>query len=129
MADDAFKGVESEPFTRASIYLGPRLEAHGFVVSARTYADDSEGAASAEYLKGDLALRLVWEPTERALWIEAARSTGGSVISRWIDIEWAVAGERRPLDSALDVARLERLAAALDQYLAPRAAPPHSATP
>ncbi|MEO8478206.1 MAG: hypothetical protein ABI542_01130 [Gemmatimonadota bacterium] len=111
--------VESEPFTRASIYLGPRFEAHRFVVSAREYADDIEGAASAEYLKGDLALRLIWEPKERALWIEAARTTGGSVISRWLDIEWAVAGERLPLDTALDIARLERLATALDRYLAP----------
>lgn len=120
--------VESEPFTRASIFLGPRFEAHGFVVTAREYADVSEGAAAAEYLKGDLALRLVWEPTERALWIEAARSTGGSVISRWLDIEWAVAGEVRPLDTALDIARLERLATAIDRYLAPRIADT-SATP
>ncbi|HET9066467.1 MAG TPA: hypothetical protein VFN22_11660 [Gemmatimonadales bacterium] len=112
--------VKSEPFTRASIYLGPRFEAHRFVVSAREYADEIEGAAVVEYLKGDLALRLVWEPTERALWIEAARTTGGSVISRWLDIEWVVAGERLPLDTALDIARLERLATALDRYLAPR---------
>lgn len=110
-------GVPSEPFTRASIYLGPHFEAHGFVLASREYADGSEGAASAEYLKGDLLLRLVWEPVERALWIEAARSTGGSVISRWLDIEWAVAGERLPLDTSLDVERLERLARALGQYL------------
>lgn len=121
-SDTPRRTVESEPFTRASIYLGPRFEAHRCVVSAREYAEDIEGAACVEYLKGDLALRLVWEPTERALWIEAARTTGGSVISRWIDIEWVVAGERRPLDTALDVARLERLAAALDRYLAPRVA-------
>lgn len=122
MTDKPRAHVESEPFTRASIYLGPRFEAHRFVVLAREYAEDIEGAAHAEYLKGDLVLRLVWEPTERALWIEAARSTGGSVISRWVDIEWAVAGERLPLDTALDVARLERLATAVDRYLAPRIA-------
>jgi hypothetical protein len=111
--------VRSEPFTRASIYLGPIFEAYGFRVTAREYADDDEGAAVAEYLKGDLALRLVWEPQARALWIEAARTTGGSVISRWVDIEWAVAGQRLALDDALDDARLERLAAALSQYLLP----------
>jgi hypothetical protein len=72
----------------------------------------------AEYLRGSLALRLVWEGTERVLWIEAARSTGGSIISRWTDIEWVVAGERRPPDPALDDARLGRLAAALTAYLA-----------
>lgn len=112
-------GVESEPFTRASIFLGPLFETYGFVVLAREYADDIEGAASAEYLKGDLVLRLVWEPAERALWIEAARTTGGSVISRWQDIEWAAAGKRLPLDTALDMARLERMATALGRYLTP----------
>lgn len=109
----------SEPFTRASIYLGPLLEAYGFRPVARDYSDVPEGSASAEYLRGDLALRLVWEGTERALWLEAARSTGGSIISRWLDIEWAVAGERRPLDQALDDARLERLASALATFLDP----------
>jgi hypothetical protein len=108
----------SEPFTRASIYLGPHFEAHGFRPVAREYDDAPEGSAAAEYLRGTLALRLVWEGTERALWIEAARSTGGSIISRWTDIEWVVAGERRPLDTAVDDARLERLARALEAYLA-----------
>lgn len=111
--------VPAEPFTRASIYLGPILEAYGFRVVAREYADGDEGAAMSEYLKGDLALRLVWEPEARAIWIEAARSTGGSVISRWLDVEWAAAGQRLPLDTALDDARLERLAAALTSYLLP----------
>ncbi len=109
--------VRSEPFTRASIFLGPILEAAGFRVVAREYAEQDEGAAMAEYLKADLALRLVWEADARALWIEAARTTGGSIISRWMDIEWAVAGARLPLDTALDDARLERLALALRRYL------------
>lgn len=108
----------AEPFTRASIYLGPRFEAHGFRAVAREYDEAAEGTAIAEYLRGSLALRLVWEGNERALWIEAARSTGGSIISRWTDIEWVVAGARQPLDTATDDARLERLAAALEAYLA-----------
>jgi len=108
----------SEPFTRASIYLGPLFEEHGFRPVAREYDDAPEGSAMAEYLRGSLALRLVWEGTERVLWIEAARSTGGSIISRWTDIEWVVAGERRPPDPDLDDARLGRLAAALTSYLA-----------
>lgn len=109
----------SEPFTRASIYLGPLLEGWGFVATAREYAEEVEGRAVAEYLRGNLALRLVWEAEARALWLEAARSTGGSIISRWIDIEWAVAGKRLDLDRAIDDARLERLAAALVAYLDP----------
>jgi hypothetical protein len=117
----------SEPFTRASIYLGPLLEGWGFVPTAREYAEEVEGRAVAEYLRGSIALRLVWEPVERALWLETARSTGGSIISRWIDIEWTVAGKRLPLDQATDDARLERLAAALVAFLDPsRASSPRS---
>ena len=108
----------AEPFTRASIFLGPLLEVHGFRAVAREYEDDvEEGSASAEYRLGDLAIRLVWEGTERALWLESARASGGAIISRWIDIEWIAAGERRELDTDLDDARLERLATALRQFL------------
>jgi hypothetical protein len=110
----------SEPFTRASIYLGPLLEGWGFVPTAREYEDASEGRAVAEYLRGGVALRLVWEGGEdRALWLETARSTGGSIISRWTDIEWIVAGRRLELDRATDDARLQRLASALAEFLDP----------
>lgn len=108
----------AEPFTRASIYLGPLLEAHGFRAVAREYQDEEvEGSAFAEYRLGDLAIRLVWEGTHRALWLESARASGGAIISRWLDLEWVAAGERRELDTDLDDARLERLAAALRQFL------------
>ncbi|HPF61809.1 MAG TPA: hypothetical protein PLI93_07075 [Gemmatimonadales bacterium] len=113
----------AEPFTRASIYLGPLLEAHGFRLVAREYGEEADSAAFAEYQRGDLALRLVWEPEARALWLESARTTGGSIISRWIDIEWSVAGTRQPLDTALDDARLERLGQALGRFLLPDGRP------
>ncbi len=99
--------------------LGPLVEAFGFRLVAREYAEEPEGTAIAEYQCGDVALRLVWEGNEKALWVEAARTTGGTVISRWTDIEWAVAGERLPLDRATDDARLDRLAAALAAFLTP----------
>lgn len=110
--------IQSEPFTRASLFLGPLFEAHGFRCIAREYAEGEESSASAEYRQGALALRLVWEGEERVLWIEAARAADGAIISRWRDIEWQVAGERLPLDTALDDARLARLAAAVVAYLA-----------
>lgn len=109
--------VPSEPFTRASLYLGPLFEAHGFRCIAREYAEGVEASAWAEYRHRNLAMRLVWEGEERVLWIEAARAADGAIISRWTDIEWAVAGERLPLDTALDDSRLERLAAALVAFL------------
>lgn len=121
MSDLAPRTTPSAPFTRASIYLGPLFEAHGFRLVARDYDDEApEGSASAEYRLGEVALRLVWEGTERVLWIEAARAAGGSIISRWVDIEWINAGERLELDRTVDDARLERLAAAVVEFLGVR---------
>ncbi|MEO5798763.1 MAG: hypothetical protein ABIZ70_03500 [Gemmatimonadales bacterium] len=108
----------SEPFTRASIYLGPLFEAHGFRVVARDYDEGIESSASAEYSLGDVRLRLAWDGEERVVWIEAARQSGGAVVSRWTDIEWAVAGKRLAPDDDLTDARLETLANALVAFLA-----------
>lgn len=80
---------------------------------AREYAEGSEASASAEYGLGDVRLRLVWEGVERVLFIECARASAASLISRWVDIEWSVAGERLDVDRDLTDARLEKLAAAL----------------
>lgn len=110
--------VPSEPFTRASIYLGPLFEAHGFRVVARDYAEGSEASASAEYSLGDIRLRLAWDGEERVIWVEAARQSGGAVVSRWTDIEWAVAGKRLPPDTDLSDDRLETLANAIVAFLA-----------
>lgn len=111
--------VPSEPFTRASIYLGPLIEAYGFRLVSRDYAEGSEADASAEYALGDIRLRLVWEGTARSFWIESGRQSGGSMISRWTDIEWSVAGQRLPVDDDLSDARLERIASALATFLNP----------
>ena len=110
--------VPSEPFTRGSLYLGPLFEAHGFRVVARDYDEGIESSASAEYALGDVRLRLAWDGTERVLWIEAARQSGGAVTSRWTDIEWSVAGQRLAVDPDLSDARLETLAHALVAFLA-----------
>ena len=109
--------VPGEPFSRASLFLGPVLEGFGFQVMAREYQDGMEASAFAEYGRGPLRLRLVWEGTERALWVEAGRASGGSMISRWQDIEWIVAGEPLPLDRAVDEDRLDRLGQAVVAYL------------
>ena len=115
----AMKHVPSEPFTRASIFLGPVIEAHGFRLVSRDYAEGSEADASAEYALGDIRLRLVWEGTARSFWIESGRQSGGSMISRWTDIEWSVAGQRLPVDEDLSDVRLERIASALAAFLNP----------
>lgn len=110
--------VPSEPFTRASLALGPLIEAHGFRCVARDYSEGIEASAFAEYGLGDVRLRLTWEGEERVLFIECARVAGASMVSRWVDIEWTVAGERLPVDRDLSDARLDRLAAALVAFLA-----------
>lgn len=121
--------VQSEPFTRASIFLGPLFEAHGFRVVAREYEEGSEASASAEYSLNDVRLRLAWDGEERVVWIEAARQSGGAVVTRWTDIEWAVAGKRLPPDADLSDARLESLANALVAFLARGRSEPAAATP
>jgi hypothetical protein len=106
-----------EPFSRASLFIGPLLEAYGFRLIAREYAEEEEGTAMSEYRQGDLAIRLIWEGTVRAIWVETARASGGSIISRWVDIEWSVAGKRLPLDTGLEADRLQKLATAIVAFL------------
>jgi len=106
-----------EPFSRASLLIGPVLEQLGFMVIAREYSPGVEASAIAEYSRGSLRLRLVWEGTERVLYVEAARAAGASIISRWRDVEWMVAGEQLPVDYALDDDRLDRLGEAVVTYL------------
>lgn len=113
----------SPPFTRASLFLGPLFEAYGFRLVAREYDDDPEGGASAEYLLGDLRLRLLYEPEAKAIWLESARQSGGSIISRWMDIEWSVAGKRLPVNADVSDARLDQLAGALAAFLDPEQRP------
>lgn len=108
----------AEPFTRASLFLGPVFEQLGLRIVAREYDEGVEASAFAEYALPGLRVRLVWEGAERALWIEAAREVGGAIISRWTDIEWSVAGRRLEVDHALDDDRLDRLGEALVHYLA-----------
>jgi len=106
------------------MFLGPLIEAYGFRVVSRDYAEGSEASATAEYAMGDVRLKLVWEGEVRALWLEAGKQSGGSMISRWTDIEWAVAGKRLPVDEDLSEARLERLADALMAFLGASVAEP-----
>jgi hypothetical protein len=115
--------VPSEPFTRASLYLGPLFEAHGFRCVAREYEEGIEATAIAEYGLGNVRLRLTWDGMERLLFIECAQAAGGAMISRWLDIEWVVAGERLDVDPDLTDARLEKLAGALVAFLARGASP------
>lgn len=109
--------VPGEPFSRASVFLGPALEGFGFQLMAREYQDGVAASAFAEYARGALRLRLVWEGAEQVLWVEAGRASGGSMISRWQDIEWIVAGKPLPPDHSLDDDRLDRLGQAVVAYL------------
>ena len=106
-----------EPFLKADQRLRPLILDRGFRLMGIDYPDRARGNAMAEYAYGPLRLRLVWEGEARALWVEAARQEGSEVVGRWSDVEWAVAGERQPLDQDLSDARIERLAAATLRYL------------
>ncbi len=106
-----------EPFLKADQRLRPLLLDRGFRLLGVDYPHRTRGNAWAEYASGPLRLRLVWEGEARALWVESARQEGAEVVSRWADVEWAVAGERQPLDQDLSDARIERLAAATLRFL------------
>ncbi len=89
----------------------------GFRLGALEY---ESGNAYAEIWRRDLRLRLVWEGTEEALWVDAAPGTAAQVIGRWQDIEWQLAGERLPVDHDVSEARVERLMDAVERYLVSR---------
>ena len=106
-----------DPFVRADTRLRPLLMDRGFRLLGMEYPDRARGTAMAEYAAGYLRLRLVWEGEARALWVESARQEGAEIVSRWNDVEWAVAGVRQPLDQDLTDARIERLALATLRFL------------
>jgi hypothetical protein len=106
-----------EAFARADQRLRPLLMDRGFRPVGVEYPDRARGNASAEYAYGPLRLRLIYEGEARALWMESARQVGAEVVSRWTDVEWALAGERQPLNEDLSDGRIERLAAAALTFL------------
>ena len=75
---------------------------------------------SSSMLAPGLRVRLVWEGQERVLWVESASEVSAQIISRWYDVEWSLAGQRLPLDTDTSDERIERLAGALDRFLATR---------
>ncbi len=108
-ADPTFDRFES-----AREALLPLMSAHRFRLGALEY---ESGNAYAEYWRRGLRLRLVWEGTEQALWVDAAPESGANLIGRWQDIEWQLAGERLPVDRDRSEARVERLLGAVGRYL------------
>lgn len=108
----------STPFDLALERLRPVLLGHRFRLDSVDRASAGAGISTAEYFREGLRLRLVYEGEAEALWLEAARQSGAQVVSRWTDIEWALAGERLPLDPDVGESRVDRLADAIGQYLA-----------
>lgn len=105
-------------FERARERLAPVLEAGGFRLVSLERDENASDSAFAEYFRRALRLRLVWEGRERALWVEAARQEGIQVVSRWHDVEWAVAGERLPLNRDTSNARIDALVDVVRRFLA-----------
>lgn len=106
-------------FESAREALLPLMSAHRFRLGALEY---ESGNAYAEYWRPGLRLRLVWEGSERSLWMDAAPESGANLIGRWQDIEWQLAGERLPVDKDVSEARVERLLRAVGRYLDSRGA-------
>lgn len=107
----------ADAFERALERLRPVAGARGLRLTLLERPAGAGENGFAEYAGRKLRLRLVWEAGARALWVESARTQGAEVVSRWTDIEWALAGERLPLDLDLGPGRIERLARSVDAYL------------
>lgn len=107
--------TESPPlFESAREQLALLLASHRFRLGALDY---ESGNAYAEFWRPGLRLRLVWEGTERSLWIDVAPESGANLIGRWQDIEWQLAGERLPLNTDRSEARVGELLGAVGRYL------------
>lgn len=115
--------LTDDAFDRALERLRPVVGAHGLRVTLLERPARPGEHGFAEYAGPDLRLRLVWEASARSLWVESARSQGAEVVSRWTDVEWALAGERLPLDLDLGPERIERLARSVAAFLAEAARP------
>ena len=101
-------------FDQALERIKPALDAHRFRLVGIDRGKAARDNSYAEYFRRDQRLRLVFEATERALWVEAAPQVGSEVVGRWRDVEWIVAGRELPLDTSLDDERLDRLVAAIE---------------
>ena len=111
-----------EPFVRAQERIDRVVRSHGFRLAAVSRPSNAGDHGFVEHVGPGLRLRLVWEGRERVLWVESAREESAQIISRWYDVEWSLAGQQLPLDSDTSEGRIERLAAALEQFLAARKA-------
>jgi len=109
-----------EPFVRAQERVDMVARSHGFRLAAASRAGHARDHAFVEYVGPGLRVRLVWEGQERVLWVESASEVSAQIISRWYDVEWSLAGQRLPLDTDTSDERIERLAGALDRFLATR---------
>jgi hypothetical protein len=120
-------GAGPAPFEEARARLTPVFQALGFRLFAVELPERGSRHAFAEFARRDLRIRLVYEGEEQVLWLEAARQAGSEIVSRWTDIEWSIAGARRPLERGLDDARLDRLEGALGAFVAMQPDTRHSA--
>ena len=50
-------------------------------------------------------------------WVESAREVGAQVVSRWVDVEWSLAGTRLPLTRDTSDDRIDQLAEAVELFL------------
>jgi hypothetical protein len=116
MRIDPRVGAEPTAFDRALARLRPILQSYGFR-PVHVERPQATRHGFAEYHRRDRRLCLVWEAREHALWVEAARTSGFQVVSRWQDVEWSVAGSRLPLDLDTSDERIDRLLAAVLVYL------------
>jgi hypothetical protein len=95
--------------SRALAYLGPVVESLGYRVVLERYDHEAFGSGLVLYGREQDQLRVVWDGRDEALWAERRAEPG-----EWSDIESTPSGGPRLLDKAQDLARLVRLARAIE---------------
>ncbi len=111
-------------FLTAKEALDPVVRAGGYRFAGMDLVGDEEPSATAEYRGRGRRLRLVYEGSERLLWIDVATERDAQIISRWTDIEWILAGERLPPNFELNDERIGELVTAAAKYLVANDLPP-----
>lgn len=111
-------------FLAAREAVDPIFKAAGYrFAGADQWGDQGEGA-SGEYRGHGRRVRLVYEGSEGAIWLDTAAEHDTQIVSRWVDIEWILAGARLDPNHDLSEDRLEALVVAAAKFVVSNDLPP-----
>jgi hypothetical protein len=112
------------PFLAAREALDPVIKAGGYrFVGLETWGSEDDSAL-AEYRGHGRRLRVVYEALESSLWVDTATERDTQIVSRWIDIEWLLAGKRLEPNFEVSEDRIGALVTAAARFMVTNDLPP-----